>query len=196
MKTCTYAQVLALAGDLLSRPEDRLPPNEAVLLRTFFAAQLPDLWNREAWPELGDHLEAVTLDASNCFSLREAAANEMGDLLALVVGGDPRLTTQTRTLRPDEFIRLDGRVNVTAPVTGGLYVDWQTPCPDLLDDAVVGDPINDYELPARFKLPLAALGAAHLIANEDPGMSGILRGVAESDLQKQASRLTRPWWRQ
>ena len=88
MKTVPYSQIQALAADLAGRPRDKLPTSEATMLRAFFAEELPDLWNREAWPELCDHLEAVTLDANACFSTREGDADEMGDILAIIMGGN------------------------------------------------------------------------------------------------------------
>ncbi len=197
MKTVTYAQIEQLASDLGGFPRGKLPVSDAAMLRAFFAAELPDLWNREAWPELCDHLEAVTLDASNCFSLREDTATEMGDLLAIITGGNPLTTSQVTVLPREQYTRLDDRVNVLGPtITGGIYVDWQTPAPDLLDsDLDVAATLAAYTLPARFKLPLAARGAALLIAEEDPLKAGALRGLAEAELNKQASRITRPWWR-
>lgn len=195
MKTCTYSDVLELAGDLLSRggSADRLPTGDAAMLRLFFASQLPDLWTREAWPETCDHIEQVTLDSTNCFSLREGETDEMGVILSLIEGGDPRLTTQVTVLRAEQFVRLDNRVNVVTCNSGNLWAEWQTPVPDLI--SIATDELNDTTLPIRFKLPLAALGAAHLSATEDPALAGLLRGVAESDLAKQAARITRPWWR-
>ena len=100
MKTVTYSQIEALAGDLAGRMRDKLPTSEATMLRAFFAEELADLWNREAWPELCDHIEAVTLDANLCFDTREGDANEMGDILALIVGGNPMTTSQVTVLRP------------------------------------------------------------------------------------------------
>jgi len=198
MKTVPYSQIQALAADLAGRPRDKLPTSEATMLRAFFAEELPDLWNREAWPELCDHLEAVTLDASACFSTREGDADEMGDILAIIEGGNP-LTTNAATVLPRErYTRLDDRVNVRA-LSGTLYVDWQTPCPDLLDNTDMGiandAALQAYELPARFKLPLAARGAALLIAEEDPAQAGVLRGLAENNLMRQVTRLSKPWWR-
>ena len=201
MKTVTYSDVLNLAAELAGRADDtttgglRLTPSEAILLRTLFASELPDLWESEAWPELCDHVEAVTLDSDSCFSLREGAADEMGSVLALVASGDPRVTTIVTVLPRERWTRLDDRVNVVGPVSGSLYVDWQTPCPDLMDDAVVAPALADYELPVRFKLPLAARGAALLLAEEDPVRAATLRALAAQAMMNQASRLTRPWWR-
>lgn len=193
MKTCTYSQVLAVVASLRSFDSGRLPAEEGRMLLPVFASVLPDLWTREAWPELCDHLESVTLDANACFDLREGDADEMGDILAIIQLGDPRLSTAVQSLGREQWARLEGRVNVVTD-QATVWVDWQTPCPDLL--AVAAASLDAYTLPLRFKLPLAALGAAHLIANEDPGMAGVLRGVAESELVRQTARLgERPWWR-
>ena len=199
MKTVPYSEIEALAGDLSGRMRDKLPTSEATMLRAFFAEELADLWTREAWPELCDNLEAVTLDADNCFSTREGDADEMGDILALTTGGDPRTATGITRLPADEYGRLDGRVHVLSSVTGGLWVDWQLPAPDLLDNTALGI-ANDaalaaYEIPARFKLPLAARGAALLLSEEDPAQAGVLRGLAEQNLLRQTARIQKPWWR-
>lgn len=198
MKTVPYSEIQALAADLAGRPRDKLPTSEATMLRAFFAEELPDLWTREAWPELCDHIEAVTLDDDACFSTREGAANEMGDILAIIMGGNPLLMNTVTVLPRENWTRLDDRVNVRT-LSGSLYVDWQTPAPDLLDNAALAiandAALQAYEIPARFKLPLAARGAALLIAEEDPQQAGTLRGLAEQNMAKQVARLSKPWWR-
>src|SRR4051812_1384486 len=97
MKTTTYGDVLNLAAEVADRTRDNLPTSEATMLRAFFGAELPELWNREAWPELCDNLEAVTLDENKCFSLREGEENEMGDILCLT-DADPRMTSVVNRL--------------------------------------------------------------------------------------------------
>ena len=195
MKTVTYEQIKLLAADLAGRPRDKLPTSEATMLRAFFAAELPDLWEREAWPELCDHLEAVTLDSENCFDLREDEENEIGDILAVLIGGDPRVTTKVEKLPKDQFTRLDGRVHVQGlNPSGAIWIDWQTPCPDLLAEALTAE-LDEYELPARFKLPLAMRGAALLVSEEDPIRAAALRNGADAELSKQAQRIRNPWWR-
>lgn len=199
MKTVTYEKVKLLAADLAGFPRGKLPTSDATMLRAFFAAELPDLWTREAWPELCDHLEAVSLDASRCFSLRETEDDEMGDILAVIIGGDPRTTTKVSVLSAEQITRLENRVNVMSELDGAVWVDWQTPVPDLLDndDLDIDDDaaLGAYELPARFKLPLAARGAALLVADENPQKAATLRALAESELMKQAALVKRPWWR-
>lgn len=192
MRTTTYQEVKDLATDLAGIPRGKLATTEATMLLAFFAAELPDLWNREAWPELCDHLEAVTLDANNCFDTREGDADEMGDILAVIHGGNPLTTNRVTVLPPNQYTRLNDRVNVLAD-TGDLYVDWQTPAPDLL--GVASADLAAYELPERFRLPLAARGAALLIAEEDPQRAAALRLLADNELTKQAQRLSNPWWR-
>src|SRR5690606_13495485 len=90
-------------------------------------------------------------------------------------------------------VRLENRVHVMSDLAGAVWVDWQTPAPDLL--AVADEDLDAYELPARFKLPLAARGAALLAADDDPLKAAALRALAETELTKQTVRLTRPWWR-
>lgn len=198
MKTVPYSQIQALSADLAGRPRDKLPTSEATMLRAFFAEELPDLWTREAWPELCDHIEAVTLDDNACFSTREGDPTEMGDILAIIMGGNPLLMNTVTVLPRENWSRLDDRVNVRT-LSGSLYVDWQTPAPDLLDNTALGiandAALQAYEIPARFKLPLAARGAALLLAEEDPAQAGVLRGLAENNLARQVARISKPWWR-
>lgn len=199
MRTIPYSEIKLLAADLAGRPRDKLPVSEALMLRAYFAAELPDLWRREAWPELCDHIEAVSLDANNCFDTREGDANEMGDILAIIVGGNPMTNSMVTVLDKTSYTRLNDRVNVTSAAAGDLYVDWQTPPPDLLDNTDLGiandAALDAYELPARFKLALAARGAALLIADENPGQAGVLRGIADAQMARQAQLLANPWWR-
>jgi hypothetical protein len=204
MRTITYQRIKELSAQLASRTTDNLPTTEVAMLRAFFAAELPDLWNREAWPELCDHLEAVTLDSVNCFSKRLGDEDEMGDILALVQGADPRTSNQVTVLGRSRWVDMGSQVNVLAPnqdsqlstISSQLWVDWQTPCPNLLsatyDDAT---DLNALELPERFLLPLAMRGAALLLADEDPGRASAYRMTADGELLKQAARMSAPWWR-
>lgn len=196
MKTTTYETIKNLAADLAGRPRGKLPTSEATMLRTFFAVELPDLWQREAWPELCDNLEQVTLDSEGCFDLREGDADEMGDILAVIVGGNPLVTTQVTKLDPAQVTRLDGRVNVPASaVDAALWVDWQLPCPDLLDSDLDAT-LDATTLPKRFELALAMRGAALLLSEEDPMRAAALRSAADVELAKQAQRIAvKPWWR-
>lgn len=198
MRTVTYSQIKTLAADLAGRPRDKLPTSEALMLRAFFASELPDIWNREAWPELCDHLETVSLDANGCFDPREGDADEMGDILAIIVGNDPRLTNDVTIIPREQYTRLDDRVNVLADVSSGsLYVDWQTPAPQLLASAYDTEAtLNALTIPERFYLPLAHKGAAYLLADEDPLKANLYKSVADAELLKQAARLRKPWWRQ
>jgi hypothetical protein len=200
MLTTTYQQIETLAAVRAGRADDssptnlKLTPAEAQSILDVIADELPDLWTKEAWPELCDHLEAVTLDADHCFSLRLGDADEMGDILALIAGGDPRTQTAVTPLPRESWTLLDGRVNVLQPAPGPLYVDWQTPCPDLL--SVASADLAAYELPRRFRGPLAWLAAAALLEDEDPERAARATGKAMADLLKQASRIKRVWWRQ
>lgn len=120
------------------------------------------------------------------------ALDEMGEVLSVWQGGDPRTTTAVNHVV--SFADLGDRVNVVSN-DATVYVEYQEIPPDLLDADVVGADVDEYELPARFKLPLALRGAALLIADEDPAKAGALRQLAERDLNEQASRLRVPWWR-
>jgi len=294
MKTTTYGDILNLTAELADRTRDNLPTSEAAMLRALFAAELPDLWNREAWPELCDNLEEVALDENKCFpmeqetllilsgaglsdcngeysvdgteggkpkyvkgantvswqlslfwsitadagignqtvyySLEDVATPDLvtewtpglpdipdlvsfgisaqpewspaptvelsleadrGEILA-VLNQDPRETTAVSKIT--EWTPLNNRVHVTTSLSS-VWVDWQTPTPDLLDDAVTGGTLADYELPARFKMPLALKGAAHLVRAEDPELAARYVALADAELLKQVARLKLPWWR-
>lgn len=192
MRTKTYAQIKTLAADLAGRPRDKLPTSEAAMLRTFLAAELADLWEREAWPELCDHLEQITLDGNDCFSLREGDSDEIGRVLWI---GDLNPLTNAGPTRLRDFTRLDDRVNVNTSLAS-VWVDWQTPAPDLMASAYdVEATLNAYTLPERFYLPLAWRGAALLLAEEDPQRAATYRNAADTELLKQAARIKPPWWR-
>lgn len=190
VNTTTYSQVKNLAAELADRTRDNLPPSEATMLRAFFAAELPDLWNKEAWPELCDNIEAISLDANNCFDKRIGESNEMGEILA-ILDADPRTTTIVSSVT--EYTELEDRVNVITSLQP-IYVDWQDPAPDLL--AVADDDLGAYTLPVRFRLPLAFRGAAHLIQTEDTARAAQYLALADLDLSRQCGRLApRAWWR-
>lgn len=166
------------------------------MLRSFFATELPEMWNREAWPELCDNMEQVTLDSSNAFDKRLGDPDEMGDILGIFESVDPRINTQVVRLAQDRISEGDGRVIVSKMISGSLFVDWQLPVPDLmraaLDDSTALDAST---LPARFRLPLAFKGAAHLLTAEDAALAATYLQLAEQDLQRQAARIVNPWWR-
>lgn len=278
MLTTTYQQIETLAAVRAGRADDssptnlKLTPAEAQSVLDALADELPEVWNREAWPETWGDIEAVELDAQNCFSKRltsvnlvesqtwpvglfievpgfvigenysldlgnatylllsastdesEIMTNEdftatqtsywiykttagdevttvielltgrpMGDILAIVSGGDPRTNNAVQTLDRDQWTELDDLVNVIASPLGSLYVDWQTPVPDLL--SVASADLAAYELPRRFRNVLAWLGAAMLLEDEDPARANKCRAAAELDLLKQATRIKKPWWR-
>jgi hypothetical protein len=191
VKTTTYGDIKNLAAELAGRTRDNLPTSEATMLLAFFAMELPDVWNKEAWPELCDNLEAV--DATGgVFSKREGDPDEMGDILAIFTGGDPRSTTNVIRLKNDEIAEGDGQVRIITDMST-VYVDWQTPVTDLL--AIDDEDLAATELPLRFKLPLAFRGAAHLLSVEDPALANKYLSMAETELQRQASKLSPPWWR-
>lgn len=189
MKTTTGGDILNLAAELADRTRDNLPTSEATMLRTFISTELPDLWNREAWPELCDNLASVSLDENKCFDLNEGEAGEIGDILG-IYDADPRTTTVVSSIT--NFTRLDNRVNVVTSLAS-IYVDWQDPAPDMSSLSV--SDFAAYELPLRLKLPLALKGAAHLLRTEDPQRAAQYLSMADAELIKQATRLDRPWWR-
>ncbi len=65
--TVTYQVLWNLAVQLSGRTPDNVPQKESDMLQSFFAAELEDLWRKEAWPELCDNLMPVTV-ANNVFA--------------------------------------------------------------------------------------------------------------------------------
>lgn len=195
MRITTYSQVLALAAQLAGRADDttsglRLPPSEAQLLLAFLAAELLDLWTIEAWPELCPDIAPVTLDADKTFSKREGEDNEMGDILSIHICGNPQLTTIAEAV-PD-FAEADGKVRVQTDQTT-LYVEYQLPAPDLL--TVPANELDAYELPLRFKNPLAFKAAGWLLTQEDPALSEKYRQLGNAKIALDAGKIPVPWWR-
>lgn len=200
--TTTYSEIKNLAAEMADRTRDNLPTSEATMLRSFLAADLLEMWVQEAWPEISDNMEAVELDTDRCFDKRIGETNEMGDILAVIIGGNPMATTAVQVLPKDQFTELDGRVNTmfSTPTdslqtgsTPAVFVNWQLPVPDLT--AVADDELDDYELPIRFKLPLVWKAAAKLLAPEDPPRAAQLDAMADRLLLRMAQRVPRPWWR-
>lgn len=188
MKTVTFNDIKQLAFELADRPRADIPPTEATMFLAFCAAELPDLWNKEAWPELCANVESVGV-TNGVFGKREGDADEIGDVLG-VFDSDPR--SSSKGFNTLEFVEEDDQVRCLTS-SADVWVDWQLPAPDLL--SIAADQLAATTLPARFKLPLAFRGAAHLLAPEDPGRAGQYRAMAEVELSRQASRLQRPWWR-
>jgi hypothetical protein len=188
MKTVTYSQIESLAARLAGRPPDKLPPSEAELLRDFIGDHLPRLWNREAWPELCNDFETVTV-ASGQFSKSDTTK---GDVLSIYSQGNPQ--TQTNVIAIKDWVETDGAVRVTDPTgSASLYVEYQDPVATLPEYGVAG--LDATVLPERFRFPLARLAASDLIEDEDPPKAERLRARAERELVEQASRFGRPWWR-
>jgi hypothetical protein len=148
---------------------------------------LEDLWAREAWPELCNDFEAVTL-ANGQFTKNDATK---GDVLSVYIGGNPQTTTICD--RVTNWVEGDGVVRLTTDLTGTVYVEYQDIVPTLPDYGEAT--LAAFALPARFKLPLACLAAADLVEDEDPAKAGRLRQRAESELLRQTSRWKSPWWR-
>lgn len=76
----TYEQIWDLAVSMAGQTQDNVTEKDSVLMQVFLAGELPDLWNKEAWPELCDNLTQVSL-ANNAFSLNQGDPNEMGEIL-------------------------------------------------------------------------------------------------------------------
>lgn len=192
MKTVTYQQIKNLATELAGRTRDKLPTKEATMLRAFFAAELVDIWNREAWPELVPDFEAITV-ASGTFSKREGAANEMGDILCIYEQGSPQTTNQVTAV--EDWVEADDEVRLVTQQST-VYVEYQLPPTDLLDSDF-DDPtdLDAVTLSRRFRLPLAWKGASHLLAVEDPALSNKYLALAEAEIDKQRGQLKLPWWR-
>lgn len=188
----TYELIWNLAVQLAGRTPDNVPVAEEIMLQAFFAAELPDLWNKEAWPELCDNITAINL-TNGVFSKNLGGANEIGDVLA-VFTLDPRNTPGWMRFPPNRIVEANGQVYVETSL-GTVFVDYQLPVPDLLDPSLTEETLMATALPARFRLPLAFRGAAHLLASEDPVMSAKYQALAEQELARQAAKLEKPYWR-
>jgi hypothetical protein len=187
MKTVTYAQIASLAAREAGRPPGKLPTSEAELLRDFIGDHLPEVWNREAWPELCNDFEIVTL-ANGQFAKSDSTK---GDVLSIYVGGNPQVNTICQPV--EDWVETDGAVRVNPGASGAVFVEYQDPVATLPEYGAAG--LDATTLPERFKYPLARLAAADLIEEEDPGKAERLRNRAERELQRQASRFSVPWWR-
>jgi hypothetical protein len=198
----TYETIWDLAVSLAGQTQDNVNEKDSVLLQVYLAGELPDLWNKEAWPELCDNLSNSPVTLTNgVFSKNLGEANEIGDILG-IYDQDPRVSGNCwHRLPPDRYVDAFGQVYVKTGL-GQVWVDYQLPVPDLLDPGLIGQ-VNEATLmaivlPARFRLPLAYRAAAHLIATEDPAMSSQYLKMAEMELARQTAspQLKRPWWRQ
>lgn len=184
-----YAAILAERVPLTMDATGGLPDSENLMLALTFANELPDLWNREAWPELCDNLEAMTL-TNGVVTKREApTANPQGDILGVYTADPQSRTTGWQAL---DFVEGNSRIQVQT-ILDSVYVDWQLP-PTELDDLTAAE-LTAIELPVRFRLPLALLGAAALLDAEDAGKAAAYRARCERELIKQASRIQAAWWR-
>jgi hypothetical protein len=183
-----YAAVLAERIPLSIDPAAGLPDSEDELLALTFASELPDLWNREAWPELCDNLEQVSLTSFR-FSKRIGDPTEMGDILG-VYTADPRSASVGWSHL--EYVEEGDYVRVLTE-SAAVFVDWQEP-PTALDDLTSAQRTAK-TLPARFRRTLALLGAAALLDAEDAPKAASYRRQAEIEMQKQASRIQPAWWR-
>lgn len=194
--TCTYQQIWALAISAAGQTQDNVNYKDSVLLQTFFAAELRDIWNKEAWPELCDNLTQVAV-ANNVFSTNVGQPDEMGDILGLYPV-DPRISHCWERFKSTDWWLGDGQVHFR-PNLGNVWVDYQLPVVDLLDPSLIGQAneatLMAVTLPQRFRLPLAWRGAGRLLGTEDPALASQLIKFAEIELARQASGVKVPWWR-
>lgn len=190
MKTVTYNDILYKAAELAGRTRDKLLTIEATMLKGYIAADLIELWNSQAWPDLNPVPLAVTV-SSRQFSRNEGAANEMGDILC-VLSANPLTTSRLRNIG---FSEIDGSVVIEEDLAQ-VYVDYILPAPDLMID-VAEDDLPAYEIPRRFANILACRAAEKLLrADGDLNGAGVQHGMAESALNTELTRLPpQPWWR-
>ena len=199
MKTVTYEEIVNRACEAAGRGRSKLPAAESSLLRSALAIDLRRVWNGVDWPELiPDPAETAVTDGE--FSKAEGTDDELGDILG-IYSANPRSTTIYDEVGWDEG---DGVVRVHNADDGSGYstvwVESMLPCPDLTVDAELGlsggETVDDYEMPARFAAWLAERGAAHLLtADGATVLAGVHFGLAESYLNAELERITRPPWR-
>lgn len=179
-----YAAVLAERIPLSIDPTAGLPDSENLILAQTFANELPDLWNREAWPELCAVASTALTDGA--FTKNTTT---MGEILG-IYDTDPRSRTTGWQLLDWQDDETTVRVmTMLSPV----YVDYQSP-PTSLDGKTEAQ-LTATTLPARFRRPLALLGAAALLDAEDPQQAARYRRQADTEINKQASRIQPAWWR-
>lgn len=193
MLTITYDELKAAVIPLAGQPIGKSP--DAALIRVYAGLHLPRIHRKEAWPESCMDFAEVTLTDGE-FTFDEET---QGELLSLYALGNPQTTTIVERLH--DWSENDGVIRVTVPAlssdgsanNGTLYAEFQTPPATL--PAYGDDDLGETELPARYEFPLAAMIAAEILAKEDPAEAARLRKEATVELEEQASRIKRPWWR-
>jgi len=197
MKTITYNEMLYRAAEAAGRTRDNLPVEEAAVLKSIFASELPDVWASEDWDDLRQPLLAVTLDSTRSFR-NPYGTVELGEVLAVLAvpatGYSPwqRLefyrTGDTYTVLP--WLK-DTEAGGQVPVGSTVLVYWQSPCPDLLGlDAAA---LAALTIPSVFGNYLALRGAGHLLAADgQAGLAGVQYRLAEEQLEFSRTLIQRP----
>ena len=197
MKTITYNEMLYRAAEAAGRTRDNLPVEEAAVLKSIFASELPDVWASEDWDDLREPILTVTLDDNDEFA-NPYNTTELGEVLG-IYSQDPNGSTPWQRLdfykQQDQFHvtqgAVDGRVPVPVPDT--VYVYYQTACPDLL--ALTGTALANQEIPTFIGNYLALRGAGHLLAADGAAtLAGVQFRLAQEQLGFSRTLIKRPNW--
>jgi hypothetical protein len=81
LKTIAYNEILYRAAEAAGRTRDNLPLEEAAVLKSVFALDLPKIWAGEDWDDIRQPLAAVSLDSAKSFS------NPYQDTARVIVNG-------------------------------------------------------------------------------------------------------------
>lgn len=140
-------------------------------------------------------LSGATAPAPTSSSWTNPAAL-IGDILG-VYNVDPRTVEGWERVPQDKIVDGNDQFYINTCWTQP-WVNYQLPCPDLLDPSLVGvanqAALNAVTLPRRFRNPLAFIGASALLAAEDAAMAAKYSNLAQVKLIKQASLLRPKWW--
>lgn len=188
MRTCTYLDVLNLAGELAGRTRDKLPTAEATMLQGFLGIELLKVWNAAQWPFLIPAPQAVAVDGTRGFSKNEGTANEIGDVLGIYTA-DPTQTTKFRRVDWDEQ---DDRI-VIAESLAQVYVEYVLPATDLV--TIGAGALDATTLPLGFKAYLGMKAAGYLMNADVAGSGNGWLALAETHLAGELNRIKVPWWR-
>ena len=198
MKTTTFQDIVTQATNNAMRTADKLPVAEQLLLQGYLATEFQMLFTSQGWPELIPAVVNVAA-ANRQFSKNEGAANEIGDILA-VLHRNPEACGR-RDPGNVAFSEGDGVVFVDTNASS-LWVEYLLPYPGVTwpDLAPGVMPYADFlaaVCPRRWRNILAHKAAGHLLnADNNAAAAGVHFGLAQAALNAEIQRLPpAPWWR-
>lgn len=187
-RVVTYQDVLNLAAEAAGRTRDKITVKEGLMLQTFLATALREVWvGGYQWPELippvVQTLCTAAAGAAPSFSKNIGQANEMGDVLG-VYTNNPQVTPSYISLR---FNDQDAQVQLEDG-GGTVYVEYMYQRPDL--NAVAAANLLAYCLPERFRNYLAFTAAGFLVrADGQMAQGDEILALAQSEIQIELNRV-------